>query len=115
MKRIIDYKQVDITEEEYAYLQQLLAEPPADKDQMRGLFEVDADGCITAIKPPIRGQVAWGLLIFFQNLMINQRLGRMERRQQEALRSIEERMGAALKTLYDLVKEEKDGRKDDNV
>jgi hypothetical protein len=114
MKRVIDYKQVDMTDEEFAYMQVLLKEFPDGKSQVRGLFEVDGDGCITVIKPPVRRQIAWGLLFFFQNLMINQRIRRMEDAQAVALRTIEERMGVAIKQLYDLSKEERNGREDNN-
>lgn len=110
MKRVIDYKQVDMTEEEFAYMEQLLKEFPDGKSQVRGLFEVDGGGCITVLKPPVRRQIAWGLLFFFQNLMINQRLRRMEEDQAAALRAIEERMGEAITRLYDLSKEERNGR-----
>lgn len=121
MKRIIDYKQVDMTDEEFAYMEELLKEFPDGKSQVRGLFEVDDDGCITVLKPPVRRQIAWGLLFFFQDLMISQRLRRMERRQDQRLRHmeddqasalqvIEERMGDAVKRLYDLSKEERNGR-----
>jgi hypothetical protein len=103
MKRIIDYKQVDMTEEEFAYFQQLLAEFPDGKHQIRDMFDVDGEGRISLVRPPVKRQVAWGFLFFFQNLMINQRL-----------RSLEEQYGRAVKKLYDLVREEKHGKQDDN-
>jgi hypothetical protein len=104
MKRIIDHKQVEMTDAEFAYFQDLLAEFPDGKHQIRDLFDVDGDGCIVFVRPHVRRQIAWGLLFFFQNLMINQRL-----------RWLEVRFAEATKQLYDLVKEEKDGRQDDTV
>ena len=103
MKRIIDYKQVDMTDEEYAYLKQLLAEFPDGKHQIRDMFDVDGEGCINLVRPPVKRQIAWGLLFFFQNLMINQRLRRLE-----------EQYGKAVKKLYDLVREEKHDKQNDN-
>lgn len=104
MKRIIDYKQVDVTDDEFAYFQSLMAEFPDGKHQIRDLFDVDGDGCITLVRPPVKRQLAWGLLFFFQNLMINQRLRRLEAHYAEAV-----------KRLYDLIKEERNGGQDDDV
>jgi len=104
MKRIIDYKQVDVTDEEFAYFQSLMGEFPDAKHQIRDLFDVDGDGCITFVRPPVKRQLAWGLLFFFQNLMINQRLRRLEVHYAEAV-----------KRLYDLIKEKRNGGQDDNV
>lgn len=81
--QIIDHKSVDMTDEEFAYYGKLIQEftvgTSNGKDQFRDLFEVDGDGCIVFIHPPIRKQIGWGILFFIQNLMINQRLRRMER------------------------------------
>lgn len=82
--RVIDYKQVDMTDEEFEYYEKLVQEftsgTYSGKDQFRDVFEVDGDGCITFIHPPIKKQIAWAVLFFIQNLMINQRLRRIERR-----------------------------------
>jgi hypothetical protein len=81
-KKIIDYKHVDMTEEEYEYYLQLVKEFTAGtsngKDQFKDVFDVDEDGCIMLIRPPLRKSVGWAVLVFLQNLMINQRLRRME-------------------------------------
>jgi len=81
--RIIDYKKVDMTEEEYLYYQQIV-ETFSDvtysgKEQFHDTFEVDGEGCITLIKPPLKKQMAWAAIFFLQNLMINQRIRRLER------------------------------------
>jgi hypothetical protein len=82
-REIIDHKAVDMTDEETAYYRKLVEEFTVGmsngKDQFRDLFDVDGDGCITFIHPPIKRQLGWGVLFFVQNLMINQRLRRMER------------------------------------
>jgi hypothetical protein len=81
---VIDYKQVEMNEEEFEYYQTIVKEftngAYSGKEQFRDCFEVDSDGCITIIKPPVNKQTAWSVLFFLQNLMINQRLRRMERK-----------------------------------
>ena len=81
---VVDYKQVDMMDEEFEYYEKLIQEFTSGaylgKDQFRDVFEVDGDGCITFIHPPIKKQIAWAVLFFIQNLMINQRLRRIERR-----------------------------------
>jgi len=93
--RVIDYKSVDMEPEEFEYYQQLVQEftrgPYSGKDQFHDIFDVDGDGCITIIRPPLKKEVAWGVIFFLQNLMINQRLRRMERKIMEILN---ERKGA---------------------
>jgi hypothetical protein len=87
MRQIIDHKSVDMTDEEFAYYKRLVVEftvgTSSGAEQFRDLFDVDVDGCITLIRPPIRKQIGWGVLFFMQNLMINQRLRRMEDRIRE--------------------------------
>ncbi len=84
MIRVIDHKGVDLTDEEWQYYQDIVKEftngPFSGRDQFRDIFEVDEDGCITMIRPPLKRQVGWAVIFFLQNLMINQRLRRMESR-----------------------------------
>lgn len=81
--RIIDFKEVDMTDEEYSYYQQIVDTfsdgTYSGKDQFHDAFDVDDDGCITLIKPPLKKQMAWAVIFFLQNLMINQRIRRIER------------------------------------
>ena len=82
-RKIIDYKSVDMTDDEFDYYTQLVAEftngPYSGTEQFKGLFKTDGDGCITIISPPLKKQVGWAVILFMQNLMINQRLRRMEK------------------------------------
>lgn len=82
--RVVDYKQVEMEEEEYEYYKKLVESynygTYSGKEQFHDVFEVDEEGCITFINPPIGKQIAWAVLFFLQNLMINQRLRRIERR-----------------------------------
>ena len=81
-KRIIDYKRVDITDEEYSYYQQIVNEFSdgvySGSEQFRDTFEVDNDGLIYLIKPPLKKATPWVVIVFLQNLMINQRLRKIE-------------------------------------
>jgi len=83
MKRIIDFKSVDMTEEEYDYYKKLVAEFTVGnydgKNQFKNIFEVDGDGCLTQVQLPLKKKVSWAVIFFLQNLMINQRLRRMEK------------------------------------
>ena len=80
---VIDHKPIDMTDEENDYYRSLVSEftngTYNGREQFRDLFDVDSDGCITFIHPPIRRELAWVVLFFVQNLMINQRLRRIER------------------------------------
>lgn len=84
---VIDHKGVDMTEEEHEYYKNLITEftygTYDGKDQFHDMFEVDAEGCISMVKPPLRKEVGWAVIVFLQNLMINQRLRRMERKLKE--------------------------------
>ena len=78
----INHLPVEMTKDEHDYYQQLsrnLSDNGVSvSDQLRGVFEVDENGIIVIIKPLPGRQIQWGLLFFLQNLMIQQRLRRME-------------------------------------
>lgn len=87
--KVVDYKQVDMTNAEYEEYKKLVEAftygTYSGKDQFRDMFEVDGDGCIVLIKTPPGRQIGWGVIFFLQNLMINQRLRRVERQVREIL------------------------------
>jgi hypothetical protein len=82
--RVVDYKQVDMEDEEFEYYKKLTKSFDyghyQGTEMFHDVFEVEGDGCIAFINPPIGKQVAWSVLFFLQNLMINQRLRRIERK-----------------------------------
>ena len=88
-RRIIDFKSVDMEQEEYDYYLKLIQEftigPYSGENQFHDIFDVDDDGCIKIIRPPLKKEVGWAVIVFLQNLMINQRLRRMERKIAEIL------------------------------
>lgn len=83
MRRVVDYKAIDMSEEEWEYYNKIVAEFSVGnkngKEQFRDLFDVDGEGCITMIHPPLKKEIAWAVLFFTQNLMINQRLRKIEK------------------------------------
>lgn len=78
-----------MADEEYEQYQELVNAftdgTYSGKNQFHDMFEVDGDGCVTLIKTPPGRQIGWGIIFFLQNLMINQRLRRMERKIRELL------------------------------
>lgn len=89
MIRVVDYKGVDMTDEEFEYYNRLVKEFTFGmyngKDQFHDMFDVDDEGCISLIRPPLKKEVGWAVIVFLQNLMINQRLRRLERKVKEIL------------------------------
>jgi hypothetical protein len=67
---VVDYQNIDLTDEEWAYYQELVKQLGAD--DFRGLFKTDAKGLITTISPT--KPVAWLAIFWAQNIMISQHL-----------------------------------------
>lgn len=82
MIRVIDYKKVEMMDEEYEYYQKLVKEFTQGnydgKEQFKDMFDTDDDGCITMIHLPLHKEIPWVTILFLQNLMLNQRIRRME-------------------------------------
>lgn len=76
MYKVIDYKQVDLSDLEFDYYNHLVKIFSDDNNSgsiyFKDLFEVDDDGLITIIKT--EKSVPWAILFFVQQVMINQRL-----------------------------------------
>lgn len=83
--KVIDYQKVDITDAEYVYYQELVAQTTTDKfkgeEYFRDLFKTDEDGFITIITP--KKSIPWAILFFVQQVMINQRLRYIDRLRKE--------------------------------
>jgi len=82
MIRAIDYKKVDLTDQEFDFYNQLIKTymigDNDGKAYFSDLFEADDNGIITLIKP-IKS-IPWSILFFIQNLMINQHLRSFDER-----------------------------------
>ena len=90
MIRAIDYQKVEMSDEEYAYYEELVKKFTDDKhkgtDYFANLFITDAEGIISLIKPA--KPVPWEILFFTLNLQQNQHLRENDRR----ITELEERM-----------------------
>jgi len=83
-KRIIDNKQVDLTESEYAMYQKICRSydgPHAKgEDYFKDLIETDGNGIIIFVKPPTKMYSSLEIYLFLISVMINQHL-RLNREQ----------------------------------
>lgn len=84
MIKVIDFKGVEMSQEEYDYYQKITQDFTNDningKDYFHDVFEVDEDGCISMLKFSTNLEIPWLVIVFLQNLMINQRLRRIEKK-----------------------------------
>jgi hypothetical protein len=69
-------KKIDLIDEEYDVYKDLVEE--VGIDIIYDLIQTDNDGCIYMLNSP-QEVIAWKVLFFLQNLMINQRLRRIEK------------------------------------
>ena len=78
MYKVIDYKKIDISNDEYNYYKHLVEVFSDEEKNIKGtiyfkdLFDVDKSGLITLIKT--EKSVPWAILFFVQQLMVSQRL-----------------------------------------
>ena len=74
--KVIDYQNVDMTEEEFKYYEELADQCTTDsingKQYFKNLFKTDNDGIIKVIHPKI--SIPWVILHFVQQVQINQHL-----------------------------------------
>lgn len=78
MKRIIDHKQVDLSDDEWRLYQEICKsydKPTAPGKQLfSDLFEVDDNGIIIFIKPPHSKFTTMEIIIFLQSVMLQQHI-----------------------------------------
>lgn len=72
MIRQVGNKNIDLTNNEYEYFQALAAE--FSEVEFSELFNVNDDGRVTEVTPPITEPIPMGILFFLMNVMLNQRL-----------------------------------------
>lgn len=88
MKRIIDNKRIEMTNEEYTMYTNICRsyDRPNFKgeDLFRDLFETNEDGIITFIKPPNKNYSSMEVWLFILSIMNNQHM-RINRNQVQAL------------------------------
>lgn len=83
MIRVIDYKPLELTDEEFEYYSQITAE--FGMDVFKDSFEVDDKdnspyyGFITLVKPTMKKQLPLGAIFFLFNVQMNQRIREFEK------------------------------------
>jgi len=106
MHKVIDYKKVDMSDDEYNYYKHLV-ETFSDKDKnisgsiyFKDLFDTDKDGLITLIKT--EKVVPWAVLFFMQQLMLSQRIRLIDGLLDRALK-IESKINVKMEKLDDKI------------
>lgn len=95
-KRAVDHKALDMSDLEHAEYLKIVAAFTAESvkgsEYFHDAFDVDEDGCITMIRPPVGRQIPWAVIVFLQNLMINQQERRRDRVMEHRLAEIEKKV-----------------------
>lgn len=89
MLRIVDNKRLDMTNDEFDLYQKICNSYPKGKELFRGLFESDGEGVIIYLVPPQK-QFSMEVVIFLQNLMVQQNLRRIYHEWQAAVDELKE-------------------------
>jgi hypothetical protein len=84
MLRLLDNKRIDMTNEEYDLYEKICNSYPKGKDLFRGLFETDGEGVIMFLIPPEK-EFSMEVVMFLQNLMLQQHLRRIYKEHNAAL------------------------------
>jgi hypothetical protein len=94
---IIDKKKIDLTDDEWAMYQRIVAsytKLPYQKgeDFFIDLFETDADGLIVFLKPPSQRQVSLEIFLFCMSVMQHQHLRSMQKQMSNLCKKVEEKL-----------------------
>lgn len=105
MIRIIDFKKIDITDDEWNQYQDICNSynRPNFKgtDLFKGLFETDEKGIIVLLKPPVH-YTSMEVYLFIMSLMQQQHLRLMYVRLEQAINDTKQVTEDARKTLEEL-------------
>ena len=97
IKRIVDYKKVDMVSEEWEYYNKLVNEFSigniSGSEYFHDIFDADDEGYIYMIRPPLGKEVPWAIIIFLQNLMLNQNIRKMNKLFESKMQKLEELIG----------------------
>lgn len=91
MFRIIDNKKIDLTEAEYALYQKICGSYSQGKDLFKDLFETDENGLIVFLIPPVKF-FSMEVVIYLQNIMVQQWMRKIYSEHQEALKELEQKL-----------------------
>jgi len=93
MFKVIDYKKIDLTEDEWGMYQNICRsyDRPNSKgeDLFKDLFETDEDGIIIFLKPPSKVFTSMEVFLFIMSIMQHQHLRRMEKRIDDSIQKME--------------------------
>lgn len=101
MNKIIANKRVEITPDEFAIYEQICAGYPDGKNLFQGLFETNDEGIITCLIPP-KKKFAMDIVIYLQNLIVQQHLRLIYQEHNEALKELKALMTEASKLISEL-------------
>lgn len=96
VKRVIDYKKIDMSNDEWIYYQKLIktfsTNDSSGSQYFHDLFDADDDGYIYMIHPPFGREIPWAVIMFLQNLMINQHERKRDRIFENKLQEFEDKI-----------------------
>lgn len=91
--RVIDYKKIDLTEDEWTMYQSICRsyDRPNSKGEelFKDLFETDEEGIIIFLKPPSKVFTSMEVFLFLMSIMQHQHLRRMEKRMEDSIEKME--------------------------
>lgn len=96
--RLVDNKRIQMTKEEYELYQKICNSYPQGKELFRGLFETDKDGLILFLYPPEK-EFSMEVVLFLQNLMVQQHLRKLYANFDEAIQDIQSKFDAKIESL----------------
>jgi hypothetical protein len=102
--KIIDNKRMEMTKEEYDLYLRICNSYPQGKDLFRGLFETSKDGVIVFLIPPEK-EFSMEVVIFLQNLMVQQNLRKVYREHDESIKEYKSCIKDLQKTVDNLAKD----------
>jgi hypothetical protein len=104
--RIVDYKPLDLTEEEYAMYQGIVSSYNTHTNKgeqlFQDLFETNDDGIITILKPPTKQRTTLEVFLFLMAVSQNQHLRCMHAQVDDIVRQFKAKMVEVDKKLVEL-------------
>jgi hypothetical protein len=95
MKRVIDSKAVEMTDDEYALYQKICAsydtQSNKGSDLFADLFEVDNDGIIMFLRPPSKRYTSMEVFLFLMSLQQQQHMRCIYKQVDDLCRQVKEK------------------------
>lgn len=99
-KYVIDHKFISLTKDEWSYYQQLVQEfsdhTKSGADYFIDIFDADDDGLILNLRLPMTKQIPWAIVVFMQNVVINQQLRSVHREIDTRFANLEDKIMSKL-------------------